>query len=167
MKNFNIENKNNKISQGRGKKIMYNHKNLLYDGYGFSARRVYKGLLYHFFWGTLFLRKLYLKNFNIKNKNNKISQGRGKKIMYNHKNLLYDGYGFSARRVYKGLLYLFFWGTLFLRKLHLKNFNIKNKNNKISQGRGKKIMYNHKNLLYDGYGFSARRVNSFCMSFNY
>ena len=35
----------------------------------------------HFFFfggGTLFLKKLYLKNFNIKNKNNKISQGRGK-----------------------------------------------------------------------------------------
>ena len=36
--------------------------------------------LFFIFWGTLFLRKLYLKNFNIKNKDNKISQGRGKKI---------------------------------------------------------------------------------------
>ena len=36
--------------------------------------------LYFFFWGTLFLRKLYLKNFNIKNKNNKISQGRGNSL---------------------------------------------------------------------------------------
>ena len=30
-----------------------------------------------FFLWTLFSRKLYLKNFNIKNKDNKISQGRG------------------------------------------------------------------------------------------
>ena len=30
---------------------------------------------YFIFLGTSFLRKLYLKNFNIKNKNNKISQG--------------------------------------------------------------------------------------------
>ena len=30
------------------------------------------------FLGTLFSRKFYLKNFNIKNKDNKISQGRGK-----------------------------------------------------------------------------------------
>ena len=38
--------------------------------------------------------------------------------------------------------FFFFWGTLFSRKLYLKNFNIKNfniknKDNKISQGRGK------------------------------
>ena len=32
-------------------------------------------LNFFFFLGTLFLRKLYLKNFNIQNKNNKISQG--------------------------------------------------------------------------------------------
>ena len=37
----------------------------------------YEHQLPFFFWGTLFLRKLYLKNFNIKNKN-KISQERGK-----------------------------------------------------------------------------------------
>ena len=30
--------------------------------------------------GTLFLRKLYLKNFNIQNKNNKISQGSGNSL---------------------------------------------------------------------------------------
>ena len=33
-----------------------------------------------FFWGTLFSRKLYLKNFNIQNKDNKISQGRGNSL---------------------------------------------------------------------------------------
>ena len=38
---------------------------------------IYIYRLYFFFRGTLFLRKLYLKNFNIENKNNKISQGRG------------------------------------------------------------------------------------------
>ena len=32
---------------------------------------------FFFFWVTLFSKKLYLKNFNIKNKDNKISQGRG------------------------------------------------------------------------------------------
>ena len=37
-------------------------------------------LLFFFFWGTLFSRKLYLKNFNIKNKDNKISQGRGNSL---------------------------------------------------------------------------------------
>ena len=31
---------------------------------------------FFFFWGTLFSRKFYLKNFNIKNKDNKISQGK-------------------------------------------------------------------------------------------
>ena len=35
---------------------------------------------FFFFWGTLFSRKLYLKNFNIKNKDNKISQGRGNSL---------------------------------------------------------------------------------------
>ena len=35
---------------------------------------------FFFFWGTLFSRKLYLKNFNIKNKDNEISQGRGNSL---------------------------------------------------------------------------------------
>ena len=38
-------------------------------------------------------------------------------------------------------LFYFFEGTLFSRKLHLKNFNIKNKDNKISQGRGNSLGY--------------------------
>ena len=33
-----------------------------------------------FFWGTLFFRKLYMKNFKIKNKDNKISHGRGNSL---------------------------------------------------------------------------------------
>ena len=36
-------------------------------------------------------------------------------------------------------IYLFFLGSLFSRKLYLKNFNIKNKDNKISQGRGNSL----------------------------
>ena len=39
---------------------------------------------FFFFWRTLFSRKLYLKNFNIKNNYIKISQGRGKYFRCGH-----------------------------------------------------------------------------------
>ena len=41
---------------------------------------IYIYIYIFFFEGLYFLRKLYLKNLNIKNKNNKISQGRGNSL---------------------------------------------------------------------------------------
>ena len=45
----------------------------LNDKVNFFLKLKKKKYNFFFFWGTLFLRKLYLKNFNIKNKDNKIN----------------------------------------------------------------------------------------------
>ena len=47
---------------------------------GVAQRRVAQVKLFFFFEGLYFQEKLYLKNFNIKNKDNKISQGRGNSL---------------------------------------------------------------------------------------
>ena len=59
------------------------------------------------------------------------------------------------------LFFFFFEGLYFLRKLYLKNLNIKNKNNKISQGRGNSLRNENKlNLKCQSYSKSTE-INAF------